>query len=453
MTKKILAALLAVMMVVSLCAFTVSAEENVYYVEADATGDGSEDDPFGTLDEAILALGGKDGTVMVYGALNITKFKAAAWEGMVTVKGVNKDSILVVDKSAGITFNGDITFKDINFDIGQHAHFNPMGKKLIMDGGKDSKFAYMLHLTTFGNAIFEEAYAELKSGEIATVHAAGGYSTSYANGCMGDSTIIVDGATIKGMNISADSYMDTMTGISIGGNLNIVINSGSVGSIAYKGATKPEIMGALNVIFNNGMQAPEKFSLPESAAAGTFIIKSAEGGMIMPTVDAGVFEVKANKGKIAVINGEQVLNGNVTLEAGETEVTWVDGEQADESVEIKLVIGKAEIVTNGEAKALDVPAQIIDSRTMVPLRAIFEALGASVEWDDATKTVTSQKDGVTVKLTIGKAAINVDGVDKALDVAAQIVDSRTLVPARAVAEAYSCTVGWDDATKTVTITK
>ena len=453
MTKKILAALLAVMMVVSLCAFTVSAEENVYYVEADATGDGSEDDPFGTLDEAILALGGKDGTVKVYGALNITKFKAAAWEGMVTVTGVNKDSVLVVDKSAGITFNGDITFKDINFDIGQYAHFNPMGKKLIMDGGKDSMFAYMLHLTTFGNAIFEEAYAELKSGEIATVHAAGGYSTSYANGCMGDSTIIVDGATIKGMNISADSYMDTMTGISIGGNLNIVINSGSVGSIAYKGATKPEIMGALNVIFNNGMQAPEKFSLPESAAAGTFIIKSAEGGMIMPTVDAGVFEVKANKGKIAVINGEQVLNGKVTLEAGETEVTWVDGEQADESVEIKLVIGKAEIVTNGEAKALDVPAQIIDSRTMVPLRAIFEALGATVEWDDATKTVTSKKDDTTVKLTIGTPAINVNGADKALDVAAQIVESRTMVPARAVAEAYGCEVAWDDATKTVTITK
>ena len=126
---------------------------------------------------------------------------------------------------------------------------------------------------------------------------------------------------------------------------------------------------------------------------------------------------------------------------------------AEEKTEIKLTIGKAEIVTNGAAKALDVPAQIIESRTMVPLRAIFEALGASVEWDDATKTVTSVKGDTTVKLTIGQASINVNGADKALDVPAQIVDSRTLGPVRAIAESFGCEVGWDDATKTVTITK
>ena len=90
---------------------------------------------------------------------------------------------------------------------------------------------------------------------------------------------------------------------------------------------------------------------------------------------------------------------------------------------------------------------------MVPLRAIFEALGASVEWDDATKTVTSVKGDTTVKLTIGNAAITVNGEDKALDVPAQIVDSRTLVPVRAIAESFGCDVAWDDATKTVTITK
>ena len=88
-----------------------------------------------------------------------------------------------------------------------------------------------------------------------------------------------------------------------------------------------------------------------------------------------------------------------------------------------------------------------------PFGTIDEALGASVEWDDATKTGTSVKGDTTVKLTIGKAAITVNGADKALDVPAQIVDSRTLVPVRAIAESFGCEVGWDDATKTVTITK
>ncbi|MBR5552345.1 MAG: copper amine oxidase N-terminal domain-containing protein [Clostridia bacterium] len=179
----------------------------------------------------------------------------------------------------------------------------------------------------------------------------------------------------------------------------------------------------------------------------------------MPTSDIGVFEVISDsETKVAKIDGELVYNGTVELAPGETEVEWVAGQQPEkpveeEKTEIKLTIGKAEITTNGEAKALDVPAQIIDSRTMVPLRAIFEALGASVEWDDATKTVTSVKGDTTVKLTIGQASINVNGADKALDVPAQIVDSRTLVPVRAIAESFGCEVGWDDPTKTVTITK
>ena len=378
-----------------------------------------------------------------------------AWEGMVTIKGATKDSIIIVNDSAGIVFPGDITFKDINFAVGKYAHFNPQGSKLIMDGGEDSNFEYMMHLSTFGNAIVEEAYFELNSGTVATLHAAGGYSTSLANGVMGDSTIVINGGTVNGMNISADSYMDTMTGIAIGGNLNIVYNGGTIKSIGMKETTTPDIMGALNIIFNNGMTAPEKFAYPETAAGGTFIIYSAEGGMITPTADAGVFNVKADAGKVAVINSEQVFNGTVELEAGETEVKWVDGEQpeTEEKKEIKLTIGKAEIVTNGEAKALDVPAQIIDSRTMVPLRAIFEALGASVEWDDSTKTVTSERGDIKVSLTVGVAEIKVNGEAKALDVPGQIVDSRTMVPARAIAEAFGCDVAWDDATKTVTITE
>ena len=90
---------------------------------------------------------------------------------------------------------------------------------------------------------------------------------------------------------------------------------------------------------------------------------------------------------------------------------------------------------------------------MVPLRAIFEALGASVEWDGETKTVTSVKDDTTVKLTVGEKKLTVNGTAKELDVPGQIVENRTLVPVRAISEAFGCEVGWDSATRTVTITK
>ena len=100
----------------------------------------------------------------------------------------------------------------------------------------------------------------------------------------------------------------------------------------------------------------------------------------------------------------------------------------------------------------DVKPQIINGRTMVPLRAIFEALGATVEWDDATKTVKSEKGDIYVALTIGEIELRKNWQTIELDVPAQIIDSRTMVPVRAISEAFECEVNWDDATKTVLIT-
>jgi len=111
------------------------------------------------------------------------------------------------------------------------------------------------------------------------------------------------------------------------------------------------------------------------------------------------------------------------------------------------------ITIDGEAKTFDVMPQIIDGRTLVPMRAIFEALGAEVGWDDATKTATGKTATTTVTLTIDKKAAKVNNKVIALDVAAQIIESRTMVPARFVAESLGCKVDWDGNTKTVIISK
>ncbi len=116
-----------------------------------------------------------------------------------------------------------------------------------------------------------------------------------------------------------------------------------------------------------------------------------------------------------------------------------------------LAAPQVSVLVNGQKLVSEVPAQIIDGNTMVPLRAIFEALGAKVDWDDATKTVYSEKGDTKVDLTIGVKNINVNGAGKALEVAPLIISGNTLVPVRAIAEAYGATVGWTDATKTVTI--
>lgn len=121
--------------------------------------------------------------------------------------------------------------------------------------------------------------------------------------------------------------------------------------------------------------------------------------------------------------------------------------------QIKPVLDKGTVKVKLDSTYLtfDVAPQIIEGRTMVPLRAIFEALGAEVKWDDATKTVSATRDGVNVALTIGKNEMQKDTQTVTLDVPAQIVDSRTLVPVRAISEAFECDVNWDADNRTVLI--
>ncbi len=109
------------------------------------------------------------------------------------------------------------------------------------------------------------------------------------------------------------------------------------------------------------------------------------------------------------------------------------------------------VLLNGTALVFDVPPQIINSRTMVPVRAIFEALGASVEWNGETRTVTSVKEDITIGLTIDDTTMYVNDSTVTLDSPACIIDGRTLVPVRAVSEAFGISVDWVGETRTVII--
>lgn len=94
---------------------------------------------------------------------------------------------------------------------------------------------------------------------------------------------------------------------------------------------------------------------------------------------------------------------------------------------------------------------IYDDRTMVPLRSIFTALGAKINWDDVTKTVTAIKDTTILSLTTGENIAYKNGVPIPLDIPPLIFNSRTYIPLRAVSECLGCTVKWDETTYSVYI--
>lgn len=93
----------------------------------------------------------------------------------------------------------------------------------------------------------------------------------------------------------------------------------------------------------------------------------------------------------------------------------------------------------------------IDGTTLVPLRSVFEALGATVAWDGDTQTVVSARGNDTIALQIDSANMFVNGQVKVLSVPAQSMNERTMVPVRAIAEAFGCDVKWDGDTKTVIV--
>ena len=102
------------------------------------------------------------------------------------------------------------------------------------------------------------------------------------------------------------------------------------------------------------------------------------------------------------------------------------------------------VYVGGQKLICDVPATIIENRTMLPLRAVFEAIGATVSWEDSTRTVTAQKENTTVQFTIGSNIMLINGDKTTIDVPAMIKNDRTLVPLRACAEAFSIPVEWNN---------
>ena len=114
--------------------------------------------------------------------------------------------------------------------------------------------------------------------------------------------------------------------------------------------------------------------------------------------------------------------------------------------------GVINITIDGDAKIFDVMPVIENSITLVPMRGVFEALGAEITWDEATQTVTAAKDNKTVVIQIGSNAAKVNEEEVTLDAPAKVISDRTMVPARFVSDALGYSVNWNDTTKTVIIT-
>ena len=154
----------------------------------------------------------------------------------------------------------------------------------------------------------------------------------------------------------------------------------------------------------------------------------------------GLITMKKNIKK-QIIGGLTALSLVAVLSSG---CVMAKNSSADNADAIKVTY-------NGEAITFDVQPEIVDDRVLVPMRAIFETLGAKVKWDGDSQTITSKKKSKTISMTIGSTDMTKNDETYTFDVSPIIEDGRTLVPLRAISELLGLNVEWDENTKTVTI--
>lgn len=110
-----------------------------------------------------------------------------------------------------------------------------------------------------------------------------------------------------------------------------------------------------------------------------------------------------------------------------------------------------QVFVDGQPIAFDVPPQIDNGRVLVPLRGVFERLGATVDWNDQTQTVYAQRGATYISLMIGSPEAIVGGQPVPIDAPAMVVGDRTMVPLRFVSQTLGSMVNWDASSSTVAI--
>lgn len=120
-------------------------------------------------------------------------------------------------------------------------------------------------------------------------------------------------------------------------------------------------------------------------------------------------------------------------------------------------VNEASIIYDGVPLEFDVAPVNENGTILVPMRTVFEALGAKVKWDAQTQSVSARKSSKTYAMTLGEKTISVSKNDEVTNTstaeeALQLIDDRTMIPLRALSELFGLAVDWNDKTKTVTLT-
>lgn len=110
------------------------------------------------------------------------------------------------------------------------------------------------------------------------------------------------------------------------------------------------------------------------------------------------------------------------------------------------------LIVNGNIVPLDQKAVIVNGTVLIPLKNMFDALGATMQWDQNTKKITATKGDTTVELTVDSTSAKKHNEELTLQAKPIVINGYTMVPARFAAESFDASVEWDSSSSTIMIT-
>jgi hypothetical protein len=234
-------------------------------------------------------------------------------------------------------------------------------------------------------------------------------------------------AAVSGVVEVNKSATVTLTFKDINGN---AVSLGAAPATAFSVTSKPAGAG-VNVSY--------------AATAGTDFTNKGESTATVSSTVAGTVKVT-----FLVTVGANVYTATADVVVGAAKVAI--GAKA-----VTMFIGATGFVQDGVAKVTDVAPFILDGRTFLAVRPVAEAFGAEIGWNATSGTVTLTRTDMTLTIVIGSNVITkvAGGITttSVADVAAFIKDGRTVLPFRAVGEAFGATVAWDATTQAVSFTQ
>lgn len=156
--------------------------------------------------------------------------------------------------------------------------------------------------------------------------------------------------------------------------------------------------------------------------------------------------------KVGIVAKIEEMKALMKLKYSDEELKQLEKVGKSLKVSVDAVLPVENILTDKEVK-FDTPPVIKNGRTLIPLRAVAEGMDADVTYDAEKHTVTIEKDGKIIELDLTKGTVLVNGETQEIDVPAEIMNNRTMVPLRFIAEQLGLKVQWEQETQTVELSE